>query len=75
MKIEGTVALVTGGASGLGAATVRELIGAGGKAVILDRPQSDGAKLAAELGAGVCLRRRRRHQRERGGGRSPARHG
>ncbi len=55
MKIEGTVALVTGGASGLGAATVRELIGAGGKAVILDRPQSDGAKLAAELGAGVSF--------------------
>jgi len=55
MKIEGTVALVTGGASGLGAATVRELIGAGGKAVILDRPQSDGAKLAAELGAGASF--------------------
>jgi 3-hydroxyacyl-CoA dehydrogenase/3-hydroxy-2-methylbutyryl-CoA dehydrogenase len=50
MKIQGTVALVTGGASGLGAATVRELIGAGGKAVILDRPQSEGAKLAAQLG-------------------------
>ena len=51
MKVAGTVALVTGGASGLGAATVRELLAAGGKAVIVDRPQSDGAALAAELGA------------------------
>ena len=50
MKVAGTVALVTGGASGLGAATVRELLAAGGKAVIVDRPQSDGAALAAELG-------------------------
>jgi NAD(P)-dependent dehydrogenase (short-subunit alcohol dehydrogenase family) len=53
MKIAGTVAVVTGGASGLGAATVRELVGAGGKAMILDRPQSDGAKLAEELGTNV----------------------
>ena len=51
MKVAGTVALVTGGASGLGAATVRELLGAGGKVMIVDRPQSDGATLAAELGA------------------------
>ncbi len=50
MKIIGTVALVTGGASGLGAATARELLGAGGKVMIVDRPQSDGAKLAQELG-------------------------
>jgi len=45
------VALVTGGASGLGLATVRELIAAGGKAMIVDRPQSEGAALAKELGA------------------------
>ena len=51
MKVEGTVAVVTGGASGLGAATVRELVGAGGKAMIVDRPQSDGAALAEQLGA------------------------
>jgi 3-hydroxyacyl-CoA dehydrogenase/3-hydroxy-2-methylbutyryl-CoA dehydrogenase len=55
MKIAGTVALVTGGASGLGAATVRELLGQGGKAMIVDRPQSDGAKLAAELGANAAF--------------------
>lgn len=55
MKIDGTVALVTGGASGLGAATVRELLGAGGKVMILDRPQSDGQKLAESLGASVAF--------------------
>ncbi len=55
MKIQGTVALVTGGASGLGGATVRELVGAGGKVMILDRPQSDGAKLASELGASAAF--------------------
>jgi NAD(P)-dependent dehydrogenase (short-subunit alcohol dehydrogenase family) len=49
------VVLVTGGASGLGAATVRELLGAGGKVVILDRPQSDGAKLAEELGKSAAF--------------------
>ena len=51
MKIADTVALVTGGASGLGAATVRELIAAGGQVMIVDRPQSDGAALAEALGA------------------------
>jgi NAD(P)-dependent dehydrogenase (short-subunit alcohol dehydrogenase family) len=55
VNIEGTVVLVTGGASGLGAATVRELLGAGGKVVILDRPQSDGAKLAEELGKSAAF--------------------
>src|SRR4030095_3480944 len=51
MKVEGTVALITGGASGLGAATVRALLAARRAAMIVDRPQSDGAKLAEELGA------------------------
>lgn len=51
MEIEGTVALVTGGASGLGEATVRALVGAGGKAVIVDMNEERGAALASELGA------------------------
>jgi NAD(P)-dependent dehydrogenase (short-subunit alcohol dehydrogenase family) len=55
MKIAGTVALVTGGASGLGAATVRELIAAGSQVMIVDRPQSDGAALAEALGAGAAF--------------------
>jgi len=50
MKLPGHVALVTGGASGLGAATVRRLREGGAKVVIVD--QNDrGAELAKELGA------------------------
>ena len=55
MKVEGSVALVTGGASGLGAATVREILAHGGKAMILDRPQSEGAAVAKELGANAAF--------------------
>ena len=50
MKIEGSVALVTGGASGLGEATVRKLVSQGGRAVIVDLNADRGKKLAAELG-------------------------
>jgi NAD(P)-dependent dehydrogenase (short-subunit alcohol dehydrogenase family) len=50
MKIEGTVALVTGGASGLGRAAVDRIVAAGGKVVIVDLPASDGAAVAAEIG-------------------------
>jgi NAD(P)-dependent dehydrogenase (short-subunit alcohol dehydrogenase family) len=51
MKLSGAVALVTGGASGLGAATVRRLVAGGAKAVIVDRDEARGHALAAELGA------------------------
>jgi NAD(P)-dependent dehydrogenase (short-subunit alcohol dehydrogenase family) len=44
------VVLVTGGASGLGLATVRALTRTGAAAVILDLPSSPGAEIAAELG-------------------------
>jgi 3-hydroxyacyl-CoA dehydrogenase/3-hydroxy-2-methylbutyryl-CoA dehydrogenase len=50
MKLDGAVALVTGGASGLGEATVRAFLGKGARAVILDRPNSAGETLAKELG-------------------------
>ncbi len=49
----GDVALVTGGASGLGAATVGALTSAGARAVIVDLPGSRGPELAAELGERV----------------------
>ncbi|KAA9153993.1 3-hydroxyacyl-CoA dehydrogenase [Amycolatopsis acidicola] len=55
MKIEDTVALVTGGASGLGLATVRALHGAGAKVVIVDLPSSEGEAVAKELGDGVVF--------------------
>jgi len=51
MQIQGSVAVVTGGASGLGEATVRLLVARGAKAVILDRDEAKGKALAAELGA------------------------
>lgn len=47
---DSTVALVTGGASGLGAATVRRLHADGAAVVIVDLPSSPGDELAAELG-------------------------
>jgi NAD(P)-dependent dehydrogenase (short-subunit alcohol dehydrogenase family) len=45
-----TVALVTGGASGLGGATARRLHDEGASVVVVDLPSSAGAELAAELG-------------------------
>ena len=51
MRVQDAIAFVTGGASGLGEATVRTIVGGGGKAVIVDRPGSKGAELVAELGA------------------------
>ena len=50
---EHDVVLVTGGASGLGAATVRRVIAEGASALILDLPSSAGSELAAELGERV----------------------
>lgn len=50
MKIKGSVALVTGGASGLGEATVRQLVAQGGRVVIIDLNADRGNQLAAELG-------------------------
>jgi len=50
MELSGGSALVTGGASGLGLATVQELIAAGVPVVILDLPTSAGEQVAKELG-------------------------
>jgi 3-hydroxyacyl-CoA dehydrogenase / 3-hydroxy-2-methylbutyryl-CoA dehydrogenase len=50
MKVEGSSALVVGGASGLGAATARRLHGDGASVVIADLNASKGEALANELG-------------------------
>jgi 3-hydroxyacyl-CoA dehydrogenase / 3-hydroxy-2-methylbutyryl-CoA dehydrogenase len=50
MKVSESIAIVTGGASGLGEATVRQIIKAGGKAAILDVSDERGKLLADELG-------------------------
>ncbi|WP_110519510.1 3-hydroxyacyl-CoA dehydrogenase [Herpetosiphon llansteffanensis] len=51
MEIQGLSVVVTGGASGLGGATVRRLHSAGAKVVIADRNAEVGTALANELGA------------------------
>lgn len=50
MQIKGKTALVTGGASGLGRATVEELAGAGASVVIVDLGTSEGESLAGQIG-------------------------
>jgi NAD(P)-dependent dehydrogenase (short-subunit alcohol dehydrogenase family) len=50
MNIEGSVAVVTGGASGLGLATAKRLSAAGAKVAILDLPSAHGAEAAEEFG-------------------------
>lgn len=50
MLIEGRSFLVTGGASGLGNATARMIVGAGGRVVIADINQDAGQKAARDLG-------------------------
>jgi NAD(P)-dependent dehydrogenase (short-subunit alcohol dehydrogenase family) len=50
MEIQGSVALIAGGASGLGAATARRLHSAGAHVVIADLNEERGGQLVAELG-------------------------
>ncbi|GAB92258.1 SDR family oxidoreductase [Gordonia rhizosphera] len=50
-KLDGTVALVTGGAGGLGEAAVRTLHREGASVVIVDLADERGEKLAADLGS------------------------
>jgi len=54
MKIQSQSALVTGGASGLGAATARELARRGAKVAVLDVNLALAEKVAAEIG-GIAL--------------------
>ncbi|GAB4268220.1 MAG: 3-hydroxyacyl-CoA dehydrogenase [Deferrisomatales bacterium] len=57
MKMSECVAIVTGGASGLGEATVRRFVAQGGKAAILDVQEDKGTRLAEELGADAVFAR------------------
>ena len=50
MDIDGTVALVTGGASGLGAATARHLAEQGARVAVLDHDGEGARAVAAEIG-------------------------
>ena len=55
MEIKDAVAVVTGGASGLGLATTKALLDEGAKVVILDLPSSKGEDVAQELGDRVSF--------------------
>ena len=53
--IQKAICLVTGGASGLGRATVERLAQHGARVVIADLPSSDGENVAKELGENCCF--------------------
>jgi NAD(P)-dependent dehydrogenase (short-subunit alcohol dehydrogenase family) len=54
MDVENSAAVVTGGASGLGAATARALAAKGAKVAIFDLQADKGEALAAEIGGVFC---------------------
>ena len=54
MEINGASAIVTGGASGIGAATARLLAAKGAKVVIADLQADKGEALAKEIGGAFC---------------------
>ena len=55
MDINGKVAVVTGGASGIGQAVTRRIAAAGGKLVIFDLNEDAGQAMVAEIGADNCV--------------------
>ena len=55
MRLEGKVAIVTGAASGMGAATARRFAKEGAKVVIADMLEAEGKQVAAEIGAAAVF--------------------
>ncbi|MGN6099934.1 MAG: L-iditol 2-dehydrogenase [Devosia sp.] len=53
MKLENKVAIVTGGARGIGAAICRRYAEEGARVVVADRREAEGQALAAEIGRGA----------------------
>ena len=56
MKVEGKVAIVTGGASGLGKATAEALVAAGAKVMIWDMNEEKGREVVLQLGENARFR-------------------
>lgn len=55
--LQGKIAIVTGGARGMGAATSRRFVNEGARVIITDVAEEDGAALAGELGASAEFRK------------------
>ena len=72
MQIKACRAVVTGGASGLGEATVRNIVRNGGKAVIFDQSDERGLGLQNGLGEAVLFIKANVTNRRRHPGRSRA---
>lgn len=53
MNFEGVRAVVSGGASGLGLATARRIVAAGGRVLVLDLGVEQGTQAVAEMGSGA----------------------
>lgn len=55
MSVQGYIAVITGGASGIGEETAREFIRRGAKVVIADLDEKRGVELAAQLGGDAAF--------------------
>jgi NAD(P)-dependent dehydrogenase (short-subunit alcohol dehydrogenase family) len=55
MNIQGQAALVTGGASGLGEATARELARRGARVAVIDVNTALAEQVAADIGGVACV--------------------
>lgn len=55
MRLKDKVAIVTGGANGIGAACVRRFVAEGARVIVADRDTEAGGRLVAELGTSTAL--------------------
>ena len=55
MNLKDKVAIVTGGASGMGAATVRAFAAAGSVVTLVDLDEKDAFRIAGETGATAVI--------------------
>ena len=61
MKIQDLIAIVTGGASGLGAGAAELFVEGGARVMILDRDEAKGQALSATFGRAGEIHQSRRH--------------